>query len=106
MKIVLLGTGTGIPDPRTPRGYAGVYVKAGREHLVLDAGPGTLKQLMRIGVSYLDLDRLFLTHFHPDHCLDLVSILFAMRIPYPAPPPPPPRFLPPPFPAPHCRALH
>lgn len=84
MKVVLLGTGTGIPDPKTPRGYAGIYVKAGREHLLLDAGPGTLKQLMRIGVSSLDLNRLFLTHFHPDHCLDLVSILFAMRIPYPA----------------------
>ena len=84
MKVVLLGTGTGIPDPKRPRGYAGIYVKAGREHLLLDAGPGTLKQLMRVGVTYLDLDRLFLTHFHPDHCLDLVSILFAMRIPYPA----------------------
>lgn len=83
MKVVFLGTGTGIPDPKTPRGYAGLYVKAGREHLLLDAGPNTLKQLMRVGVSYLDLDRLFLTHFHPDHCLDLVSILFAMRIPYP-----------------------
>lgn len=83
MRLVILGSGTGIPDPKRPRGYAGIYVKAGREHLLLDAGPNTLKQLMRVGVSYLDLDRLFLTHFHPDHCLDLVSILFAMRIPYP-----------------------
>ena len=84
MKAVVLGSGTGIPDLRTPRGYAGIYVRAGGEHLVLDAGPGTLKQLARIGVSYLDLDRIFLTHFHPDHCLDLVSILFAMRMPDPA----------------------
>lgn len=83
MRVVMLGTGTGIPDPKTPRGYAGLYVKAGREHLLLDAGPNTLKQLMRIGVTFLNLDRLFLTHFHPDHCLDLVSILFAMRIPQP-----------------------
>src|SRR3989338_3126413 len=83
MEVVLLGTGTGIPDPKAPRGYAGIYVRAGREHLLLDAGPNTLKQLAKLGVSYLDLDRLFLTHFHPDHCLDLVSILFAMRIPHP-----------------------
>lgn len=81
MRVVILGSGTGVPDLRTPRGYAGIYVRAGGEHLVLDAGPGTLKQLARLGVTYLDLDRIFLTHFHPDHCLDLVSILFAMRMP-------------------------
>ena len=81
MRVVILGSGTGIPDPKQPRGYAGLYIKVGREHILLDAGPNTLKQLMRVGVTFLDLDRLFLTHFHPDHCLDLVSILFAMRMP-------------------------
>ena len=84
MRVVVLGSGTGIPDLRTPRGYAGIYVRAGGEHLLLDAGAGTLKQLAKIGVTYRDLDRIFLTHFHPDHCLDLVSILFAMRMPNPA----------------------
>jgi len=84
MRVVILGSGTGVPDLRTPRGYASIYVRLGGEHLLLDAGPGTLKQLARLGVTYLDLDRIFLTHFHPDHCLDLVSILFAMRIPQPA----------------------
>jgi len=82
MKVVILGTGTGMPVK--DRGCAGVYVRAGREHVLLDAGPGTLRQLVRIGVTYLDLDRIFVTHFHPDHCLDLVSILFAMRLPQPA----------------------
>lgn len=82
MRVVILGSGTGMPDPKRPRGCAGVYVKAGREHVLLDAGPGTLKQLLKVGVTYLELDRLFLTHFHPDHCLDLVSMLFAMRVPW------------------------
>ena len=81
MRVVFLGTGTGVPVPA--RGYAGISVSVGREQVLLDAGPGTLKQLSRLGVTFLDLDRLFLTHFHPDHCLDLVSILFAMRIPQP-----------------------
>lgn len=84
MKVVILGSGTGVPVKE--RGYAGLYVRVGGEHVLLDAGPGTLKQLVRLGVTYLDLDRIFLTHFHPDHCLDLVSILFAMRIPRPARP--------------------
>ncbi len=82
MKVVILGAGTAIPAP----GYspAGVYVRIGREQVVLDAGAGSLQRLARLGVTFLDVDRLFLTHFHPDHCLDLVSFLFAMRLPEPA----------------------
>lgn len=82
MRVVILGSGTGVPVPH--RGYAGIYVRIANEHLLLDAGPGTLRQLSHLRVNYLDLDRIFITHFHPDHCLDLVSILFAMRIPQPA----------------------
>lgn len=82
MRVVFLGTGTGVPVKT--RGYAGIYVRVADEHLLLDAGPGSLKRLAELNVTYLDLDRIFLTHFHPDHCLDLVSILFAMRLPHPA----------------------
>ena len=82
MNVVTLGTGTGIPAK--DRGCAGVYCRMAGEHVVLDAGSGTLRQLFKLGVSCLDLDRIFLTHFHPDHCLDVVSMLFAMRIPQPA----------------------
>ena len=82
MRVTILGAGTAIPA--TGRSPSGIYVRIGGEHVVLDAGAGTLQRLQRIGVTFLDLDRLFFTHFHPDHCLDLVSILFAMRIPWPA----------------------
>jgi len=87
MKIVILGSGTAIPA--AGRSPAGIYVRAGGEHLLLDAGPGTLQRLRWLGVTFLDLDRLFLSHFHVDHCLDLVSMLFAMRLPDPAPRPAP-----------------
>ncbi len=82
MQVTILGAGTAIPAARFSP--AGIYVQAGDEHLLLDAGAGSLQRLQRMGVTFLDLDRLFLTHFHPDHCLDLVSILFAMRLPQPA----------------------
>ena len=81
MRVVILGAGTAIPA----HGYspAGLYVQAGREHLLFDAGPGTAQRLRTAGVSIFDLDRIFLTHYHLDHCLDLASILFALRIPEP-----------------------
>ncbi len=78
MQITLIGTGTAIPV--RSRGYAGLYVRAGEEQLLLDSGPGTLQRLAALGVTYRDLDRIGYTHVHPDHSLDLVSILFAMRV--------------------------
>ena len=82
MKIVVLGAGTAIPAPHYSP--AGLYIRVGREHLLFDAGPGTLQRLYRVGVSPFQLDRLFLTHYHVDHCLELVTTLFALRIPQPA----------------------
>jgi len=75
----ILGAGTGIPaKDKSP---SGIYVRIAKERVLLDAGAGTLQRLFAVGATYADLDRIFLTHYHPDHCLDLVSILFAMRIP-------------------------
>ena len=80
MKIIILGAGTALPARE--HSPAGVYVQAGREHVLLDAGAGTLQRLHASGVPWQELDRIFLTHFHLDHCLDLASILFALRMPH------------------------
>ena len=82
MKVVILGAGTAIPA----KGYspAGLYVRVAGEHLLLDAGPGTAQRLQAVGGSLFEIDRMFLTHFHLDHCLDMASVLFALRIPQPA----------------------
>ena len=79
MRVIILGAGTAIPAC----GYspAGIYVRVGREHVLLDAGPGTLQRFHCAGAPFQALDRIFLTHFHLDHCLDLASILFALRLP-------------------------
>jgi ribonuclease BN (tRNA processing enzyme) len=41
----------------------------------MDAGPGTLARFSRIGLNQNQLDTLFITHLHPDHTLDLATIL-------------------------------
>ena len=82
MRVTILGAGTAIPA----KDYSpsGLYVQTGRERLLLDAGPGTAQRLLAAGARVFQLDRIFLTHYHPDHCLDLAAILFALRIPQPA----------------------
>jgi ribonuclease BN (tRNA processing enzyme) len=79
MRVVILGAGTVIPA--SGHSPAGIYVQVGREHVLLDAGPGTLQRLHAARAPFRELDRIFLTHFHLDHCLDLASILFALRLP-------------------------
>ena len=81
MRVVILGAGTAIPA----KGHspAGIYVQIAKEHVLLDAGPGTVQRLHAAGISPFGIDRVFLTHFHLDHCLDMASLLFALRIPHP-----------------------
>ena len=79
MQVTILGAGTAIPA----RGYspAGMFVQAAGEQLLFDAGPGTLQRLREAGGSIFELDRVFLTHYHLDHCLEIAALLFALRIP-------------------------
>ena len=49
--------------------------------MLLDIGPGSLRQLSRVGVPFDKVNRIFMTHFHPDHVGDLVHFLFATRNP-------------------------
>ncbi len=77
MDIFLLGTGTAIPIKQ--HSPAGLVVIADRMRLLFDIGPGTLGRLEQAGISYDQIDRLFLTHFHPDHTLDLATLLLVFN---------------------------
>jgi ribonuclease BN (tRNA processing enzyme) len=75
MQLSVLGAGTAVPMPgRSPAGY---LLRFGNEVLLFDLGPGTLARLGSAGVSYRDLRRVFVSHLHPDHVLDLVTLLQA-----------------------------
>ena len=77
MHLTILGAGTGVPIPQ--HSPAGVLIQIGATPLLFDLGPGTLSRLNAAGVSYRDLEYVFLTHLHPDHTLDLVMLLQALN---------------------------
>lgn len=77
MELTIIGSGTGMPSKT--RAYPCILVNIKDKYLIFDTGPGSLRQLLFAGVTYLDIDQIYYSHFHPDHSLDLVSILFAMR---------------------------
>ena len=75
MELTVLGAGTALPVPgRSPAGY---LVRVEGEPLLFDLGPGTLARLAAAGVSYRALERVFVSHLHSDHVLDLVTLLQA-----------------------------
>jgi len=77
MDIFLLGAGTAIPVKQ--HSPAGLVVIADGRRLLFDIGPGTLSRLEQAGISYDQLDQLLLTHFHPDHTLDLATLLLVFN---------------------------
>jgi len=81
ISIVLLGTGGAIPTPT--RAPSASWITLDDRSFLLDPGPGALSRLVKPphGPNSLDaVTAVLLTHLHPDHCADLVPLLFALRL--------------------------
>ncbi|MCQ9208171.1 MAG: MBL fold metallo-hydrolase, partial [Omnitrophica bacterium] len=61
------------------RNASGLIVKIENENLLFDTGPGIIRKLLELGITYHDIDYIFYTHFHTDHTLDLATFLFAAK---------------------------
>ena len=78
MKLTVLGSGTSIPDlKRNPPGFLLEFDNG--KNALLDIGPGTINRLLELGKTINDINYIFLSHFHPDHSLDLISLLFVLK---------------------------
>jgi ribonuclease BN (tRNA processing enzyme) len=78
-KLIFLGTGTGVPSAE--RASPAILLKLANIKLLIDLGPGTLRQLARASSAITEIDYILLTHLHPDHSADLVPFLFAGKYP-------------------------
>src|SRR3954469_21922100 len=78
LDVVFLGTAGSAPRP--PRGLAATLVRPGGDQLVFDWGEGTQRQLLK-STGLVDLEEVFLTHFHVDHFLGLPGMIksFSLR---------------------------
>lgn len=83
MKLYILGSGTCVPYER--RGSAGYAVQLPQSIILLDCGNGTTWKLGKVGINYLEVDHIFLSHFHPDHTADLIPFLFATKYAFGSP---------------------
>lgn len=77
MKITVLGSGCLIPVPN--RGNSAYLLQAGRHHILVDGGSGTLRGMADLGLDHRSIDVITYTHLHPDHTYDLVPLLFSFK---------------------------
>jgi len=75
MQLTVLGAGTCLPF--TGFSAPGYLLELSEDTLLLDAGPGTLGRIAGHDFDYRDLRFILITHLHPDHTLDLLTIIQA-----------------------------
>lgn len=82
MTITILGSGTGVPW-RTRASPGWVLQPEGPDsHSVLvDPSAGSIQRMAERGIPLESLTDVLFTHYHPDHCGDLIPLLFALRNP-------------------------
>ena len=76
MRLTVLGCSGTYPGPDSP--CSGYLVEHDGFRLVLDLGAGAVGELQR-HVGLLDVDAVYVTHLHADHCIDLVALSYARR---------------------------
>ena len=80
MDLDVLFVGTAGSAPSARRGLPATLVRRGGDRLLFDCGEGTQRQLVR-STGLVELEQVFITHFHADHVLGLPGMLktFALR---------------------------
>ncbi len=76
MKLTVLGCAGTFPSAESS--CSGYLVEHDGFRLVLDLGSGALGALQR-HVGLFDVDAVYVSHVHADHCIDLVAYSYARR---------------------------
>ena len=79
IKITILGTTAGVPTKE--RAHTAIcvrYESAARFTCLFDCGEGTQRQMLIAGIGINSVDRIFVTHWHGDHCFGIPGIVDTM----------------------------
>jgi ribonuclease Z len=65
--------------PSPARGVSAAAIQIGREIVLFDCGEGTQRQFMLSQVSFMKVNKIFISHFHGDHFLGLPGLIQSMN---------------------------
>lgn len=75
LNVTLLGTGS--PRPSSRRSQPATLITVDEGSVLLDAGDGTVRQIMATDISPLDIQTILFTHMHKDHILGYPGVVWA-----------------------------
>ena len=78
LSIIFLGTGGSWPTVK--RNVTSVAIKRGGEVILFDCGEGTQRQFQKSKLSYMQVSKIFITHFHGDHFLGIPGLVQTMQL--------------------------
>jgi ribonuclease Z len=78
LRIIFLGTGGSWPTVK--RNVSSIAVKRGSEIILFDCGEGTQRQFQQSNLSYMQISKIFITHFHGDHFLGIPGLIQTMQL--------------------------
>src|SRR3954470_3228179 len=78
LDLVFLGTAGSMPTAH--RAPAALLLRRGGDKLLFDCAEGTQRQLLRSSVGLLELEEVFITHFHADHVLGLPGMIKTFNL--------------------------
>jgi ribonuclease BN (tRNA processing enzyme) len=76
VQLTVLGCAGTFPGPRSA--CSGYLIEHDGFRLVVDLGAGSLGELQK-HIGLLDVDAIYISHLHADHCIDLVAYSYARR---------------------------
>lgn len=77
MKLTILGSGTSIPHfERTSSGY---WLETSAGVILLDLSASVIDRMAKEKLDWLDIDAIWISHFHLDHTGGIASYLFATK---------------------------
>ncbi len=81
MVITFLGTGSAIPSKdRNHPAIALEYYSDVKYTMLWDCGESTQIQLQKAKISFMDIDKIFITHWHADHFAGLIGLIQTMNL--------------------------
>jgi len=76
--FTILGSSAGMPQAdRASSGYA---LTVGGRHTIIDCGGGVASSFLRRGLNPHDIDRIIISHTHPDHCCELALFIQMIHL--------------------------
>lgn len=83
-RLIVLGTSSQVPSRE--RNQNGYFLRFDDQGFLFDPGEGTQRQMLMAGVAVSGITKIFISHFHGDHCLGLAGVIQRIsldKVPHP-----------------------